>query len=94
MVHLELLRGQLLLRYQGEIHGRTGKKGRGLTFGKATDSKESTCQCRRLRFNSKVRKIPWRRNGKPLQYSYLENPMDREAWRAIVHGVTKELDMS
>ena len=94
MVHLELLRGQLLLRYRGEIHGRTGKEGRGLTFGKATDSKESTCQRRRLRFNSKVRKIPWRRNGKPLQYSYLENPMDREAWRAIVHGVTKELDMS
>ena len=89
MVHLELLKGQLLLRYQGEIHGRTGKKGRGLTFGKATDSKESTCQCRRLRFNSKVRKIPWRRNGKPLQYSYLENPMDREAWRAMIHRVAK-----
>ena len=89
MVHLELLRGQLLLRYQGEIHGRTGKEGRGLTFGKATDSKESTCQCRRLRFNSKVRKIPWRRNGKPLQYSYLENPMEREAWWAAVHAVAK-----
>ena len=28
-------------------------------------------------------------NGKPLQYSGLENPMDREAWCAIVHGVTK-----
>ena len=26
---------------------------------------------------------------KPLQYSCLENPMDRGAWRAIVHGVTK-----
>ena len=25
--------------------------------------------------------------GNPLQYSYLENPMDRGAWRAIVHGV-------
>ena len=25
----------------------------------------------------------------PLQYSCLENPMDREAWRAIVHGVAK-----
>ena len=31
-------------------------------------------------------------NGNPLQYSCLENPMDREAWRAIVHGVTKESD--
>ena len=25
----------------------------------------------------------------PLQYSCLENPMDRGAWRAAVHGVTK-----
>ena len=25
-------------------------------------------------------KIPWRRNGYSLQYSYLENPMDRGAW--------------
>ena len=29
-------------------------------------------------------------NGNPLQYSCLENPMDRGAWRATVHGVTKE----
>ena len=28
-------------------------------------------------------------NGNPLQYSSLENPMDRRAWRAPVHGVTK-----
>ena len=28
-------------------------------------------------------------HGKPLQYSCLENPMDRGAWRAIVHGVAK-----
>ena len=28
-------------------------------------------------------------NGNPLQYSCLENPMDREAWRATVHGVAK-----
>ena len=28
-------------------------------------------------------------NGNPLQYSCLENPMDRGAWRAMVHGVTK-----
>ena len=33
-------------------------------------------------------------NGYPLQYSCLENPMDRGAWRAIVHGVTKESDMT
>ena len=31
-------------------------------------------------------------NGNPLQYSCLENPMDRGAWRATVHGVAKETD--
>ena len=33
-------------------------------------------------------------NGNPLQYSCLENPMARGAWRATVHGVTKEPDMT
>ena len=28
-------------------------------------------------------------HGSPLQYSYLENPMDRGAWRATVHRVTE-----
>ena len=28
-------------------------------------------------------------NGNPLQYSYLENSMDREAWRATLHRVAK-----
>ena len=28
-------------------------------------------------------------NGNPLQYSCLKNPMDRRAWKATVHGVTK-----
>ena len=28
-------------------------------------------------------------HGNPLEYSCLENPVDREAWRATVHGVTK-----
>ena len=32
---------------------------------------------------------PRGRHGKPLQCSCLENPMDRGAWRAIVHGVTE-----
>ena len=33
-------------------------------------------------------------NGNPLQYSCLENFTDRGAWGAIVHGVTRELDMT
>ena len=28
-------------------------------------------------------------NGNPLQYSCLKNPIDRRAWRAIVHEVTE-----
>ena len=31
-------------------------------------------------------------NGNSLQYSCLENPMDRGAWQPQVHGVAKELD--
>jgi len=34
-------------------------------------------------------KIFWRRNGNPLHYSCLGNPMDRGAWHATVHGVAK-----
>ena len=28
-------------------------------------------------------------NGNPLQYSCLENPMDRGTWQATVHGITR-----
>ena len=34
-------------------------------------------------------KSPGERNGNPLQYSWLENSMDRGAWQATVHGVAK-----
>ena len=37
---------------------------------------------------------PGEGNGKPLQYSCLENPMNEGAWWATVHGVAKELDMT
>ena len=37
---------------------------------------------------------PGQGNGNPLQYSCLENSMDRGGWRAAIHGVTKELDMT
>ena len=37
---------------------------------------------------------PGEENGNALQYSCLENSMDRGAWWAVVHGVTKELDMT
>ncbi|KAB0341135.1 hypothetical protein FD754_018061, partial [Muntiacus muntjak] len=33
--------------------------------------------------------FPGEGNGNPLKYSCLENPMDRGAWQAIVHGVSR-----
>ena len=59
--------------------------------GGASD-KPPACQCKkhkRLQFDPWVRKIPGEGNGNPLQYSCLEDPMDRGAWRAIVHGVAE-----
>ena len=38
---------------------------------------------------SELGRSPEGGNGSPLQYSCLENPMDRGAWRATVHRVTK-----
>ena len=37
-------------------------------------------------------RLPGTGNDNPLQYSCLENPMDRGAWWAAVHGVEKESD--
>ena len=45
-------------------------------------------EIQRLRFDRWFRKIPWRRAWQPTLVS-LENPMDRGAWRATVHGVAK-----
>ena len=52
--------------------------------------KEASCECCRHRFGPWVRKIPWRRKWQStLQYSCLENLMDRGAWQATVHGVAR-----
>ena len=40
-------------------------------------------------FDPWVGKIPRGGHGNPLQYSCLENPMERRAWWVIVHGVAK-----
>ena len=46
-------------------------------------------QYRRHRFDSWVGKFPGGECGNPLQYPCLENPTDRGAWWAAVHGVTR-----
>ena len=42
---------------------------------------------RRLGFDPWIGKIPGEGNGNPLQYSFLENSMDKGAWWATVHVV-------
>ena len=42
-----------------------------------------------VRFSPRVGKVPWRGRGSPLQDSCPGNAMDRGAWRATIHGVTK-----
>ena len=62
------------------------------SFPGGASGKEPACQRRRHKrcgFSPRVGKVPWRRHGDPLQYSCLESPMDRGAWWATVHKVTK-----
>ena len=60
-----------------------------IEFPRWLSGRESTCHCRRRRFDSWVGKIPWSRNGNTLQDSWLENPMDSGTWQAAVHGLLR-----
>ena len=53
-----------------------------------SDAKEYTCNVGDLGSIPESRRSPGEGNDNPLQYSYLENPMDKGAWWAKVHGVT------
>ena len=50
---------------------------------------ESTCNAGDLGSIPWLRRSPGGGNGNPLQYSCLKNPVDRGAWWATVHAVTK-----
>ena len=58
-------------------------------FAGGSDSKESTFSAEDPGSISELGKSPGEGNGNPLPYSCLENPIDREAWRATVHSVAK-----
>ena len=60
-----------------------------LGFPGGSDSKESACNVGDLGSIPGLGKSPGGGHGNPLQYSCLENPMDRGAWWATVDGVTK-----
>ena len=57
-------------------------------FPGGSDGKESTCNVTDLGSVPGLGRSPGEGNGNPLQYSCLENPMDRGAWWATVHRVT------
>ena len=54
-----------------------------------SDCKESTCNGGDLGSVHRLGRSPGGGHGNPLQYSCLENSMDRGAWQAIVLGVAK-----
>ena len=54
------------------------------SFPGGSDSKESDCNAGDPGSIPGFRRYPGEGNGNPLQYSCLENPMDREAWQATV----------
>ena len=60
-----------------------------LDFPGTSDGKESACNVGDLGSVPGSERAPGERNGNPLQYSCLENSMDRGARWAIVQGVTK-----
>ena len=62
-------------------------------FPGGSDGKESACNVGDLGSIPRLGRSPGEGNGSLLQYSCLENSMDRGAWQATVHGVT-ESDMT
>ena len=74
--------GLALVLETGESIGREA-------FPGGSDGKESACSAGDPGLIPESRRSPGEGNGYPLQYSCLENPMDRGAWRATVHGVAR-----
>ena len=60
-----------------------------MCFPGGSDDKETACNAGDLGSIPGLGRCPRGGHGNPLQYSCLENPMDRGAWRATVHGVTE-----
>ena len=58
-------------------------------FPGGSDGKESACDARDPYSIPRLGRSPGEGNGNQLQYSCLENSMNRGAWQATVHGITK-----
>ena len=60
-----------------------------LGFPCSSFAKESACSAGNLGLIPELGRSSGEGNGNPLQYSCLENPMDRGVWQATVHGVRR-----
>ena len=60
-----------------------------LLFPGGSNSKETACNAGDLGSILGLGRAPGERNGNPLKNSCLKNPMDRGAWWATVHEITK-----
>ena len=60
-----------------------------ISFPGGSEGKESTCNVGDLGSIPGLGRFPGGGYGSPLQYACLENPMDKGAWGATVHGVAK-----
>ena len=72
--------------------GRNSDLGRGVRLPQWLSGKESTCNAGDTRDVSLIPGIgrsPKGGHDNPIWYFYLENPMDRGAWQAVVHRVAK-----
>ena len=58
-------------------------------FPGGSDGKKSACNVGGPGLITELGRTPGEGNGNPIQYSCLENPVDRGAGQAIVHGVTR-----
>ena len=58
-------------------------------FPGGSDGKETACNAGDLGSIPGSGRSPAGGQGNPLQYSFLENSMDKRAWQATVHGVTR-----
>ena len=65
-----------------------GQESQGV-FPDGSDSKESACNSGELGLIPGLGRFPGEGNDNPLQYSCLDNPMDRGAWQVTVHKVAK-----
>ena len=83
MTLLQKLSGKLLFNISIEHYIKI------LGFPGSSAGKESTCNAGDLSSIHGLGRPPGEGHGNPFQYFCLENPMDREAWRATVHGVAK-----